>query len=249
MKICLKNSTDSLGLFCTCFNLNEHKLREHEWFLIFICNSLQYRWYAHSNKIQVISPCYMRCGMWSILDHSHYNLCVHILIYVYMPNHLVHHVPTTISSIHWYILHLVHLMCTFSITSSIMRNSVLPYRTQKHSSFSAGITAMQVHLFVLSRYLVHTSCVLFLSTAYWRLTLTCRHGYNIARAPAHVTTPLMRPICFLLERTPSIKGGAIDDSDTWGDVRSSLFHTRHHPWFVTPWVEVCLYNTSWVRRC
>ena len=40
----------------------------------------------------------------------------------------------------------------------------------------------------------------------------------------------------------------IDDADVPGGLKSSLFHTRHHPQLVPPWVEVCLHNTSLVRR-
>ena len=43
---------------------------------------------------------------------------------------------------------LVHIACTFSLSSSTAWNSVLPHRTQKRYSFSAGLPAMQVHLHV-----------------------------------------------------------------------------------------------------
>ena len=60
----------------------------------------------------------------------------------------------------------------------------------------------------------------------------------------HVTTPLLRPTCPLLDRTPSIKEGTVNDVDVLSDVESSLFCTWHHPQLVPPWVEVCLHNTS-----
>ena len=41
---------------------------------------------------------------------------------------------------------LVHIIYTFSLLSPTALNSVLPCRTQKHTSFSAGIPTMQVHL-------------------------------------------------------------------------------------------------------
>ena len=60
----------------------------------------------------------------------------------------------------------------------------------------------------------------------------------------HVTTPLQRPTCPLLDRTPSIEEGTVNDVDILGDIELSLFHTRCHPQLVPPWVEVCLHNTS-----
>ena len=60
----------------------------------------------------------------------------------------------------------------------------------------------------------------------------------------HVTTLLLRPTCPLLDHTPSIKEGTVNDVDILGDVKLSLFHTQHHPQLVPPWVEVCLHNTS-----
>ena len=75
-------------------------------------------------------------------------------------------------------------------------------------------------------------------------TLTCGQGCNIVQALMHVTTLLPRPTCPLLDRTPSIKVGTVNDADVLGDVVSSLFCTWHHPQLVLPWVEVCLHNTS-----
>ena len=60
----------------------------------------------------------------------------------------------------------------------------------------------------------------------------------------HATTPLLRPTCPLLDYTPSIKVGTVDDADVLGDVKLSLFCTRCHPQLVLPWVEVCLHNIS-----
>ena len=44
--------------------------------------------------------------------------------------------------------HLVHIVCTITLFISTMWNSVLLHRTQKHYSFSAGLPAMQVCLYV-----------------------------------------------------------------------------------------------------
>ena len=75
-------------------------------------------------------------------------------------------------------------------------------------------------------------------------TLTYGQGCNIAQALVHITTPLLRPTCPLLDHTPSIKVGTVDNADVLGDVVLSLFHTLHHPQLVLPWVEVYLHNTS-----
>ena len=56
--------------------------------------------------------------MWHVIyvrSFIHYALCVCILINVYMPNHLVYHVPTTNASIFWHIVHLVHNVYLFHI--------------------------------------------------------------------------------------------------------------------------------------
>ena len=75
-------------------------------------------------------------------------------------------------------------------------------------------------------------------------TLTYGQGCNIAQALVHITTPLLRPTCPLLDHTPSIEKGTVNDAEIFGDVESSLFHTQHHPQLVLPWVEVCLHNTN-----
>ena len=103
-------------------------------------------------------------------------LCVHILMNVYMPSHLVQYVPTTNSSISGHIVHLVHLMCTFSIMCSNTWNSVLPQRTQKHFSFSlcwSPSYASTSACTLLARYLMYTLCIFFHSTA------CCRTHSNI----------------------------------------------------------------------
>ena len=56
------------------------------------------------------------------------------------------------------------------------------------------------------------------------------------------------PTYSVLDRTPSIKAGIINDADIPGGVKLTLFHTRCHPQLVTPWVEICLHNTYLVRR-
>ena len=53
------------------------------------------------------------------------------------------------------------------------------------------------------------------------LTLTCGQGCNVVRALMRVTTPPPRPTCPLLDRTPSIEGGTVNDADVLGDVVSS----------------------------
>ena len=58
------------------------------------------------------------------------------------------------------------------------------------------------------------------------------------------TTLLLRPTCPLLDRTPSIEVGTVDDTDILSDIVLSLFCTWHHPQLVLPWVKVCLHNTS-----
>ena len=63
-----------------------------------------------------------------------------------------------------------------------------------------------------------------------------------------ITDPLPRPTCPLLDRTPSIKGGTVNDADVLGDIVSSLSHTRCHPQLVPPCVEVYLHITSLVRK-
>ena len=52
-------------------------------------------------QLQGTSDKPMLCEIWHVIyiDHLHCALCVHIQIYVYMPNYLVYHLPTTITSI------------------------------------------------------------------------------------------------------------------------------------------------------
>ena len=111
---------------------------------------------------------------------------------------------------------------------------------------SAGIPATQVHQHV--HHLPGTSCTPYASSSTAPctagFTLTCGQGCNAVRALMHVTTPLPRPTCPLLDHTPSIKGVTVNDADVLGDVVSSLSRTRHHPQLVPPWVEVCLHNAS-----
>ena len=75
-------------------------------------------------------------------------------------------------------------------------------------------------------------------------TVTCGQGCNIVKALMCATTPLPRPTCPLLDRTPSIEGGTVYDLDILCDALLSLFCTQHHPRLVPPGVEVCLRNTS-----
>ena len=64
----------------------------------------------------------------------------------------------------------------------------------------------------------------------------------------YVKDLLLGPTCPLLDRTPSIEGGTINDLDIPGGVKSSLFCTKHRPQLVPAWVEVCVYSISLVRR-
>ena len=75
-------------------------------------------------------------------------------------------------------------------------------------------------------------------------TLTYGQGCSIAQALIHATTPLPRPPCPLLDSTPSIEKGTVNDTDILDDVELSLFYTWHYPQLLLPWVEVCLHNTS-----
>ena len=77
---------------------------------------------------------------------------------------------------------LVYIIYTFSLSSPSMWDSVLPRRTHKHFSFSAGIPAMQVCLHVC--HLSGTSCT---PRASYSLAphaegslLTCEQGCNVA---------------------------------------------------------------------
>ena len=56
----------------------------------------------------------------------------------------------------------------------------------------------------------------------------------------HISTPLLRPICPLMDHTPSIEEDTVDNTDILSDVELILFHTWPYPWLVVPWVEVCL---------
>ena len=78
--------------------------------------------------------------------------------------------------------------------------------------------------------------------------LTCGHDCTIARSLVHITALLPGPTCPLLDFTPSIEGGTINDVNIPNDVKWSLFHTQHHPQVVPPWVEISLHNISLVRR-
>ena len=75
-------------------------------------------------------------------------------------------------------------------------------------------------------------------------TLTYGQGCNITQALVHITTLLLRPTCPLLDHTPSIKEGTVNDADILGDIELSLFDTQHYPQLIPPWVEVCLHNIS-----
>ena len=116
-------------------------------------------------KIQCTSNKPTLYKMWHVIYFGHlcYALRVCIQMYIYIDNYLVHYVPTPTASIYWHIVRLVHIMCTFSISCSTVWNSVLPHRTQKHYSFSAGIPATQVGLFV--HYLLSTSYAPHLSSS------------------------------------------------------------------------------------
>ena len=131
-----------------------------------------------------------------------------------------------------------------SIICSTAWNSVLP-RISALASLSAGIPAFQVRQYVYQ--LPGTSCAPRASSSKEPLatgfTLTCEQGCSIAQALMHATTLLLRPTCPLLDSTPSIEVGTVDDVDILSDVESSLFHTWHHPQLVPSWVEVCLRNT------
>ena len=63
MQLCWKNSPYFSHNFCSSFNSNGNKLSESKWFKVFVCTSLCCQQSAHSYKVQVISQCYMRCGM------------------------------------------------------------------------------------------------------------------------------------------------------------------------------------------
>ena len=109
---------------------------------------------------------------------------------------------------------------------------------------------MQVYQHV--RHFPSTSCApcVFFFTALHAagFTLTYGQGCNIAQALVHIKTSLLRPTCTLLDHTPSIEEGTVDDADIFGDIESSLFRTQYHPQLVLPWVEVCIINTSQVMR-
>ena len=75
-------------------------------------------------------------------------------------------------------------------------------------------------------------------------TLTCGQGYNIVQALMRATTLLPRTTCPLLDHTPSIGVGTVNDVDVLSDIVSSLSHTQHHPQLVPLWAEVCLHSTS-----
>ena len=78
------------------------------------------------------------------------------------------------------------------------------------------------------------SCIFFLSTTCWRLTLTCGHDclwtYYKSASETHMSSfgpyPLHQRRYYQWLGYPQ-----------W--CRISLFHTRHHPQLVPPWVEVC----------
>ena len=113
------------------------------------------------------------------------------------------------------------------------------------ASHSAGIPAMQVCYLV--PYLpgtLCTPCVSFSTEPHAAgFTLTCGQGCNVARALMHIATQLPRPICPLLDHTPSIEEGNVNETDILSDVKLSLFRTQCHPHLILPWVEVCLHNT------
>ena len=224
--------------------------RKNEWIKVFVYNSLCFRQCTCSFKVQVISPCYTRHGMWSIFKHLRYTLHICLCIYVYRPSKLVYHIPTAIIQNHWHVICPVYIVHTISLSSSTMQNTVITCRTQKHYNFSAGIPAMQVHLLLnyLARYLVHNPCIFFLRTTSWRLNLICGPACNIAISLKHDISQLPGPTYPLLGRTPSIQRGTIDDRDVPSDIKLNLFYNLHYPQLVLPWVEVSFYNTSLVRR-
>ena len=99
------------------------------------------------------------------------------------------------------------------------------------ASHSAGIPATQVCQYV--RHLLRTLCAPHASSSTSLhaagFTLTCGQGCSIAQAFMHATTLLPRPTCPLLDRTPSVKVGIVNDVDTLGDIELSLFYTQCHP--------------------
>ena len=124
----------------------------------------------------------------------------------------------------WHVICLIHSIYFFCIqfhrmeVSSTSQNSKALQLLCRHLSYTSMSTCTS-----LTRYLVCTSCVFFLSTACWRLTLTCGHNCNIARALAHVTNQLPRHVCLFLDRIPSIEGGTINNADVPGDVNQVYF--------------------------
>ena len=120
---------------------------------------------------------------WHVIyfNHSCNALCVHIQMYEYMPNHLVHHVPTTTasSSPEFCIPSTQHVPFLYPVPLQLLCCHPI------YASTSACI--------LIARYLVCTLCLFFLSTIYRRLTLTYGHDCNIAKALTHITDPLLGP--------------------------------------------------------
>ena len=79
--------------------------------------------------------------------------------FVHMLRNLVHYGPTTNAKKYWRVVYYLSTICTNFLPSSTIWNLVLPYRIQKHYSFSTDIPATQICLlyFTCSGTL-HKSC-------------------------------------------------------------------------------------------
>ena len=127
-------------------------------------------------KLQGTNDKHTLYKMWYMIYLWSFTLCPYISIcmYVYMPRKLVHHIPTITLDNYWHVVHLLYNVYHYSYP-------ILPHITGKHYSLYAGIPATQIHLLVhcLPRYLVHNSCIFFLSITCWRLTLICSPACNM----------------------------------------------------------------------
>ena len=75
---------------------------------------------------------------------------------------------------------------------------------------------------------LHNSYTASIALHIFKVTLSCGPACKVARSLVHATSQLSRPICPLPGHNPYIKGVTINDSDVFGDVKSSPLPTLHY---------------------